>query len=102
MTLVVSLVVLILVLTIFIMIDLMFIDFATWDNARWVARADVGDEISISGWVIVFVRGISINYHIADDFAYCVVTDRELPILSDFKWEPESDRFEFCGPEFVA
>ena len=64
------------------MIDLRAIDFANWKNAREIARADSGDDVAIDGWVTLNIRGVEVQYHVADDFAY-VETDL-CPILSDF------------------
>ena len=70
------------------MLDIRLVDFATWENARAMARADSVPD-GLMWWVTLRVRGVEIQYNVGDDFAYCEASayDRFGTDMADWKFE---------------
>ena len=76
------------------------VDFASFENARLVARRIYADDLGGSGssiWVSLLIRGVAVQYDVAGDFAYCdaPVYDRFGTDLAD--WVHEDDRVVWVG-----
>ena len=73
------------------------VDFATFSNAREVARLVYRDDLASdfsTCWVGLKIRGVAVQYDVSSDFAYASVGRGDGgSALFDFDWSTDEERY---------